>query len=42
MTVLASAVLVRRVGEVNLVIADGLVGVVLAPGNFAQAIGDLE
>ena len=32
----------RRVGEVKLVIADGVVGGVLAPGNFGEAEGDLE
>src|SRR5665213_3366724 len=32
----------RRAGEVNFEISDGFVGVVLARGNFAEAVGDLE
>ena len=31
-----------RVGEIDPVIADGLIGLVLAPGNFAQAVGDFD
>ena len=31
-----------RVGQIKFVISDRFVGVVLAPGDFAEALGDLE
>jgi len=31
-----------RVGQINFVISDGLIGLVFAPGNFAEAVGNRE